>query len=92
MAGTAQELAAAKAGAERAEIVARRLAYERDPVGFCARFAEEEAVEEGEGAAVEAQAARAHDGELGEPGRIPIGTDFALRLVARSGAAVESVE
>ena len=34
---------------------------------------------------------RHHGGELGEPGRIPVGLDLAPRLVARAGAAIESV-
>ena len=30
--------------------------------------------------------------DLREPGRVPVGADFAARLVARAGAAVEPVE
>jgi len=35
---------------------------------------------------------RHHGRELREPGRIPVRFDFPLRLVARAGASVETLE
>ncbi|MEU6234304.1 putative cobaltochelatase [Kitasatospora sp. NPDC047058] len=40
--GLTVEIAATREPAERAEVVRRRLAYDADPAGFAARFAEEE--------------------------------------------------
>jgi len=37
-------------------------------------------------------AVRHHRGDLGEPGRIPERADFAAGLVARTSAAIETIE